>query len=109
MPISGLTLFGEYSLDLARGCLLCAGEPVHLRPQAFRVLKFFAERRGRLVTKEELIQEIWDGRAVTDDALVQCLKDVRRALGKDGGRYLSTRRGLGYIFEVDAATPPSVL
>jgi DNA-binding winged helix-turn-helix (wHTH) protein len=94
-----IVLGGEYSLDTARGCLLRAGEPVHLRPQAYRALKFLAEHRGHLVTKEELIRVVWDGRAVTDDSLVQCLKDVRQAFGSEGRQYLQTRRGLGYVFE----------
>ena len=93
---------GEFSLDTARACLFRNGQPVHLRPQAYRALKFFAERRGRLVTKEELVREVWDGRAVTDDSLVQCLRDLRQALGSKGSRYFTTRRGLGYIFDFDS-------
>lgn len=95
-----LPLFGEYVLDTARGCLLRAGQPVHLRPQAYRALKFLTENRGRLVSKDRLIEEVWEGRAVTDDSLVQCLRDVRRALG-NGERYLRNERGRGYIFELE--------
>lgn len=94
-----LHLFGEYVLDTARGYLLRAGEPVHLRPQAYRVLKYLAENRGRLVSKDQLVLEVWEGRAVTDDSLVQCLRDVRRALGEGGPKYLRTERGRGYIFD----------
>ncbi|MEJ7577570.1 MAG: winged helix-turn-helix domain-containing protein [Pyrinomonadaceae bacterium] len=62
-------LFGDYVLDMARGCLLRAGRPVHLRPQAYRMLKYLADNRGRLVSKDQLIEEVWEGRAVTDDSL----------------------------------------
>jgi TolB-like protein/DNA-binding winged helix-turn-helix (wHTH) protein/Tfp pilus assembly protein PilF len=95
-----LPLFGEYVLDMGRGCLLRAGRPVHLRPQAYRALKFLTENRGRLVSKNSLIEEVWEGRAVTDDSLVQCLRDVRRALGDSGEQYLRNERGRGYIFEL---------
>src|SRR5262245_12440452 len=60
-------LFADFTLDLARGCLLCAGEPVHLRPQAYEALKYLAENKGRLVSKDRLIETVWQGRAVTDD------------------------------------------
>ena len=97
-----LHLFGEYVLDAARGRLLRAGRPVHLRPQAYRALKYLAENRGRLVSKDRLIEEVWEGRAVTDDSLVQCLRDVRHALGEGGTHYLRNERGRGYIFDPDA-------
>ncbi|MDQ2976305.1 MAG: winged helix-turn-helix domain-containing protein [Acidobacteriota bacterium] len=94
-----LHLFGEYVLDTARGCLLRGGQPVHLRPQAYKVLQFLIENRGRLISKDQLIEEVWEGRAVTDDSLVQCLRDVRQALGEGGAQYLRTERGRGYIFD----------
>lgn len=97
-----LQLFGEFELDRARGCLLRAGRPVHLRPQAYKALKYLAENRGRLVSKDELIDEVWGGRAVTDDSLVQCLKAVRQALGEGSEKYLRTERGRGYIFDLEA-------
>jgi TolB-like protein/DNA-binding winged helix-turn-helix (wHTH) protein/Tfp pilus assembly protein PilF len=93
-----LHLFGDYVLDTARGSLLRSGHPVHLRPQAYRALKFLAENRGRLISKDRLVEEIWEGRAVTDDSLVKCLRDVRQALG-EGARLLRTEHGRGYILE----------
>ncbi len=98
-------LFGEYVLDMARGCLLRAGRPVHLRPQAYRMLKYLADNRGRLVSKDQLIEEVWEGRAVTDDSLVQCLRDVRHALGEGAGQHLRNERGRGYIFDPEAVGP----
>ena len=95
-----LHLFGEYELDRARGNLLRAGRPVHLRPQAYKALQYLAEHRGQLVSKEQLVEEVWEGRAVTDDSLVKCLRDVRQALGEGGDLYLRTERGRGYIFEL---------
>ena len=94
-----LHLFGDYQLDLARGCLLRGRTPIHLRPQSFEVLRFLARNPGRLISKERLIEEVWQGRAVTDDSIVQCMRDVRHALGEDAGRRIRNVRGRGYIFE----------
>src|SRR5262249_36018813 len=53
---------------------------------------------GRLVSKEELIQAIWPGVSVTDDSLVQCIRDVRRALGDNLQRFIRTVQRRGYVF-----------
>ncbi|MGI8734917.1 MAG: winged helix-turn-helix domain-containing protein [Pyrinomonadaceae bacterium] len=100
-----LHLFGEFVLDTSRGCLLRSGRPVHLRPQAYKALKYLAENSGRLISKDQLIDEVWEGRAVTDDSLVQCLRDVRHALGDVAGRYLRNERGRGYIFDPGIPEP----
>jgi TolB-like protein/DNA-binding winged helix-turn-helix (wHTH) protein len=92
-------LFDELTLDLARGCLLRAGEPIHLRPQSYEVLKYLVSNKGRLVSKDQLIEEVWRGRVVTDDSLVQCLRDVRQALGGSSGQHIRNVRGRGYIFD----------
>lgn len=94
-----LHLFGEYMLDRARGSVFRGSDPVHLRPQAYDLLCCLVENRGRLVGKEQLIQKVWQGRAVADDSLVQCLRDVRQALGPDGPRLIRTVRGRGYILD----------
>ena len=94
--------FGDFTLDLTRGCLLRSGEEVKLRPQSFEVLKYLVENSGRLVRKEELFKAVWpDTPAVTDGVLVQCVIDVRRALGDDGKRMVKTKPRRGYIFEAE--------
>lgn len=107
-----LHLFGDYALDPKRGCLLRGGEPVHLRPQSYEVLKYLAENPGRLISKDKLIEAVWRGRAVTDDSLVQCLRDVRHALGHHGSQFVRNVRGRGYIFDRpegrEDVTPPTV-
>lgn len=95
-------LFAGFILDLARGCLLSTSEPVHLRPQSYEVLRYLVENKGRLVGKDELIETVWKGRAVTDDALVQCLMEVRHALGPEGKLYIRNVRGRGYIFDPES-------
>ena len=56
------------------------GGLVALRPRAFDVLLFLARRAGALVTKDELLDAVWPGLVVTDDSLVQCIVEIRRAL-----------------------------
>ena len=63
-------------IDPLRGCLRRNGEEIYLRPKTLQVLIYLIEQRGRLVTKEELMESIWKDTAVTDDALVQQLPCV---------------------------------
>jgi TolB-like protein/DNA-binding winged helix-turn-helix (wHTH) protein len=75
-----------------------SGASVDLRPQAFAVLRHLAEHSDRLVTKEELMQSVWPGIAVTDDSLVQCVHEIRRAFLDDGHTILKTVPKRGYRF-----------
>ena len=94
--------FDGFTLDLTRGCLLRHGEEeVKLRPKSFEVLRHLAENSGRLVSKDELIGAVWPNTAVTDDSLVQCLIEVRRALDQGGQRIVKTVPRRGYVFEAD--------
>ncbi len=92
-------VFDDFMLDLDRGCLLRAGQEVRLRPKSFETLKLLVERHGRLVSKSEMMQAVWPNTFVTDDSLVQCLIDVRRALGDEAQRYVKTIPRQGYLFD----------
>src|SRR6266404_8494125 len=87
-------------IDVAQGCLKRGGEEQYLRQQAFDVLLYLLEQRDRVVAKEELIASIWRHTAVTDNALVQCITEIRRALGDDSHqpRFIRTLPKLGYRF-----------
>jgi len=91
--------FDDFTLDLDRGCLLRSGQEVRLRPKSFAVFKYLVEHRGRLVSKNDLMHAVWADAFVTDDSLVQCLIEVRRALGDESRRYVKTVPRRGYIFE----------
>ena len=73
-----------------------SGNSIDLRPQAFAVLRYLFENPNRLVTKRELMQSVWAGTAVTDDSLVQCIHEIRRALKDDGHAILTTKSRRGY-------------
>ena len=91
--------FDEFTLDLTRGCLLHGQEDVKLRPKSFEVLKYLVENNGRLISKNELIHAVWGETAVTDDSLVQCMKDIRHALHDEAQEIIKTVHGRGYIFD----------
>ena len=91
--------FDGFTLDLTRGCLLRGTEEIKLRPKPYEALKYLVENPGRLISKAELIGKIWPDTAVTDDSLVQCLKEVRRALGDDAQQIIKTVPRRGYIFD----------
>ena len=95
-------------LDLDRGCLLSGNGEIALRPKTFAVLHYLAENPGRLVSKDELFAAVWPKLNVTDDALVQSIGELRKALGDDGTRLIKTVPRRGYRFEpiVSAETAP---
>src|SRR5262245_45244654 len=91
-------VFDDFTLDLDRGCLWRAGQEIKLRYKSFEALRYLVERSGRVVGKEEMMRALWPDAFVTDDSLVQCLIDARRALGDDAQRYVKTVPRRGYIF-----------
>ncbi len=99
--------FDGFTLDLTRGCLLRGAAEIKLRPKSFEVLKYLVENSGRLVAKTELIETVWADAFVTDNSLVQCLIEVRRALGDVEQQYIKTVPRRGYIFtaEVNDSEP----
>jgi pimeloyl-ACP methyl ester carboxylesterase len=93
--------FDVYTLDLQRCSLRRGEEQIELRPKAFDVLRYFVENWGRVIGKEELIRAVWPGLFVTDDALVQCVRDVRHALSDEAHRIIKTVPRRGYLFSVE--------
>src|SRR5262245_837365 len=91
-------VFDDFTLDLDRGCLWREGQEIKLRYKSFEALRYLVERSGRVVGKEEMMRALWPDAFVTDDSLVQCLIDARRALGDDAQRYVKTVPRRGYIF-----------
>jgi TolB-like protein/DNA-binding winged helix-turn-helix (wHTH) protein/Tfp pilus assembly protein PilF len=96
--------FESFVFDPDAAGLLESGQPVALEPQVFSLLKYLVENRGRIVSKDELIDEIWQGRAISDAALNTRIRAVRRALGDDRAqqKYLRTypKRGFQFVAPV---------
>jgi predicted ATPase/DNA-binding winged helix-turn-helix (wHTH) protein len=93
--------FGDFTLDVARGCLLKADDEIKLRPKVFETLKYLVEHAGRLIKKEELMQVVWPDAFVTDDSLVQCTVELRRALDDRDQQLLKTVPRRGYVFTAE--------
>jgi len=90
--------FGEFTLDLAKGCVLKGVREIKLRPKVYEALKYLVEHPGRLIGKQELMQAVWPDSFVTDDSLVQCTLELRRALEDRHQQLLKTVPRRGYVF-----------
>ena len=99
METSGLSYqFGGFTLDLAKGCVFKGIQEIKLRPKVYEALKYLVEHPGRLVGKQELMQAVWPDSFVTDDSLVQCALELRRALDDREQQLLKTVPRRGYLF-----------
>jgi DNA-binding winged helix-turn-helix (wHTH) protein/Tol biopolymer transport system component len=96
-------IFAEFELDAARRQLRRDGKIVPLKAKAFDVLAFLAENRGRLVTKEEILNAVWKDSFVEEANLAVQISALRKALGdkKEVPRFLVTVPGKGYEFVAD--------
>jgi adenylate cyclase len=97
--------FGPYSFELHTGRLWKDTREVRLTRKAAAVLGVLIERAGHPVMKQDLFASVWGKTVVTDDALVTCIQELRKALADDA---LETRHRRGYRFIANllAQTPP---
>ena len=98
--------FGPFRLDAARRTLWRAGEPVTLSSRGFDILALLVEKRGRIVTKDEILATVWRGMIVEENNLAVQVSALRRALA-DGGEasWILTVPGQGYRFVGAVARP----
>ncbi len=87
--------------------VLCQGKPLSIEPKSFRVLVYLIQNRDRAIGKDELIEKVWDGVAVTDNSLARAIAQLRKELGDDARqpRYIQTLPTLGYRFIAEIASP----
>ena len=97
--------FGECELRVQAHELWRGGQLVDVEPQVFDVLAHLVRHRDRVVTKIELLDEVWGDRFVSDSALTSRIKSARRAVGDTGRdqRIIRTIHGRGYRFVADVA------
>jgi len=72
---------GEWEILPDQGVMRHGDTEVRPEPQTWRVLMLLAKYDGTLVTKENLVDEVWDGRAVADDPINRAIREVRKSLG----------------------------
>lgn len=97
--------FSNFEIDLGQRELRDGGAPVHLEPQVFDLLVYLIQHRDRIVSKDEMIDEIWGGRIISESALSSRINGVRRALGDSGSSqtFIKTlnKRGFRFVGELD--------
>jgi DNA-binding winged helix-turn-helix (wHTH) protein/alpha-beta hydrolase superfamily lysophospholipase len=96
--------FGDCEVHSDRRELRRAERAVHVEPQVFDLLVYLVRHRDRVVSKDELLHSVWEGRAVSDDALTSRVSAARRVIGDSGAEQrlirTLTRRGFRFIGDV---------
>lgn len=97
---SGRYQVGDYLIDTTLYRISTKGAPVPVEPKVFDLLVYLIRHRDRVLSREELFQQVWDGREVSDATLSNHVKSARRALGDSGElqQTIQTVRGRGYQF-----------
>jgi DNA-binding winged helix-turn-helix (wHTH) protein/tetratricopeptide (TPR) repeat protein len=100
--------FDQFRVDPFRRLLLRDGEVVPVTPKVFSILLALLERRGEVVEKKELLEQVWPDTAVTEANLTQNVSSLRKALGERASerRYVVTLPGRGYSFVGDVVEVP---
>ena len=96
--------FGDFALDVTNRELLLEEQRLDLSARYFDALVLLVQEHGRLIEKDRFFEEVWDDVVVSDSALTQCVKEIRRLLGDDAAnpRFIQTipRHGYRFIAEV---------
>jgi Tol biopolymer transport system component/DNA-binding winged helix-turn-helix (wHTH) protein len=92
--------FGEFTLDGVQRRLLRAGQDVYLPPKTFELLLYLLRNRGRVITKDELLEAVWPDVNVVENTLAQRIREIRETLGDgaQGGQFVKTVPRVGYQF-----------
>ncbi len=93
--------FGDVSVDFKRHEVLKAGEKIHLTALEFKLLKFFIERKGEVVTRDDLLDEAWGDAIISPRTIDTHIVHLRKKIEPDPShpRFLVSVRGVGHIFE----------
>ncbi len=107
--ITSRYFFDDVTVERENFRILKAGQARELEPRVFDLLVFLIERRGRVLEKQEIFEQVWKDAYVTDNALTRAIKEIRRAIGDDASapRYIETvpKRGYRFIAEVKESEP----
>ena len=105
-------IFSEFCLDPARRLLTRSGEQIDLSPKAFDLLIALIENRGRVLSKDELLDRVWDGQFVEENNLAVQVSALRKAFGETSHdhKFIVTVPGKGYKFvaEIGSGGPEAV-
>ena len=100
MKPEGIFQFGEFQIDVAARTLRREDESIALNRRAFDVLLYLIQNPGRILTRDELLKNVWPDSFVDENSLAQSISALRRALGEKPGdnSYIVTLPGRGYQF-----------
>jgi TolB-like protein/Tfp pilus assembly protein PilF len=105
--------FRGHSLDVDRRELRRAGEHIAIEPQVFDLIVYLLRNRERVVTRDDLIAQIWGGRIVSDSAVTTRINAARRALGDSGAAQTMirtiARKGVRFVADVREDSMPEAL
>ncbi|MEP3329313.1 winged helix-turn-helix domain-containing protein [Sedimentitalea sp.] len=91
---------GRFRFDAAGGTVTPAqGPSIALRQQTAAVLRVLCNQRGKIVSRDDLMAEVWPTTTVTEDSVTQCIREIRAALDSDGHRLIRTFPKRGYMLE----------
>jgi DNA-binding winged helix-turn-helix (wHTH) protein len=101
--------FGSFELDLGGFVLKRGNQVLPLQPKVFDVLRYLVERPGALVTKDELLHELWHDEDVNENVIAWSVSHIRRALGQQRGARIpiETIAGRGYRFTAELTSSDS--
>src|SRR5258708_29359061 len=104
-------IFENYAIDIDRRELHRGADVVSVAPQVFDLLDYLIRNREHVVSKDDLIKAIWNGRSVSDAALTTRLNVARSAIGDSGDeqRLIKTlpRKGVRFVGQVREAQGPT--
>jgi TolB-like protein/DNA-binding winged helix-turn-helix (wHTH) protein len=98
--------FDDYELDTDRYELRYKGMLQHVEPLVFDLIACFVRNPGRILSRDEIVETVWQGRIVSEATISSCIKAARRALGDSGEQqtYIRTLRGRGFEFTASVST-----
>ncbi|WP_175005101.1 winged helix-turn-helix domain-containing protein [Burkholderia lata] len=102
---AGVMCYPGFEVDIDRGELRVDGRAVALRPKTLAPLTYLTQRPGRLLVRDALLEAVWRDVIVTDDSLVQCISELRSALGNQRQRVIRTVPRRGYMLDLQPITP----
>lgn len=107
MATGGSIRLGPFELDGTNQCLRRGALEIPIKPRAWEVLRFLANRRGRLVTKRELLDGVWGDAVVSESVIKVCVREIRKALDDDADepRFIETFHRRGYRLRAEAGAP----
>jgi TolB-like protein/Flp pilus assembly protein TadD len=105
-------VFGDHRLDPEKFELRRGSDTVGLEPQVLALLMHLIRHRDRMVTKDEIAEDLWPGRPVSDASISSCIRSARRAVSDDGHRQTTIQtvhgRGFRFVAEVVETVPARI-